>query len=75
MPTLSFEFRGMEILQNIKNPPGSLASGGSVLLEDAYSDSLIHAPAPGYSNSNGKRWRSSWASSSWLIFCTACQLS
>jgi hypothetical protein len=74
MPTLSFQFRGLEILQNVKNPPGVFASGGSVLLEDAYFDSLIHAPALGYSNSS-RRWGSNWASSSWLNFCTACQLS
>jgi hypothetical protein len=46
-----------------RNPPGYSLWVGSVLLEAAYSDSLIHTPALGYSNSSTSG-HSCWASSS-----------
>jgi len=39
-----------------ENPPARCLWVGFVLLEDAYFDLLIHAPAPGDSNSSGSAW-------------------
>lgn len=49
--------RGLSL--KLKNPPGSLALGWAVCCsKNAYSDSLIHTPTQGSSDSSGIAWGS-----------------